>query len=290
MGELHFVSFADSRLKGPFRRIRRQAERMGVFGDRIHVWTEKDLSPAFRTRFAEHLVPGSRGYGYWCWKPQVILQMFDLMQEGDVLFYVDAGCHLNARGRKRLLEYAELAREWGIVSFQARSMIDSEKNNPVHHFLLEAHWSKGDLLDYFHVRDRKDVLRTGQIAGTTFFVQKDTRTQDLFRRFLAVFEEHFQLADDTPSESPNLPGFVENRHDQSIFGILLKLDGYPTLSCGEYCPIRDYAPEVLRGDSAWGPATWRDLRDYPIWAKHDKGGFRSYIPGWAKNLIRKVMG
>ena len=31
--------------------------------------------------------------------------------------------------------------------------------------------------------------------------------------------------DDTPSQSPNLSGFIENRHDQSVFSILTKLRG-----------------------------------------------------------------
>lgn len=263
---------------------------MECFGNRIQVWTENDLSLDFKRCFASRLILGSRGFGYWCWKPQVVLQMFDLMGEGDVLLYVDAGCHLNLRGRRRLEEYADLARENGIVPFQARSMVDSEKDNPVHHFLTDAHWSKGDLLTGLGVRDNPNIVNTGQLAGGIFLARKDSRTIDFFHRFLAVFEEHFDWVDDSPSRTPNLPGFVENRHDQSVFGLLAKEAGYPTLSCGEYGPIRSFAPPEYAYDPAWGPAKWEDLRNYPIWAKHDKGGWKSHIPSWIKKPLLAVMG
>ena len=59
-----FLSFANISLGGPIRsplkRIRRQAEAMGVFEDRIRVWTENDLDEDFRVKMKDRLIPGSK--------------------------------------------------------------------------------------------------------------------------------------------------------------------------------------------------------------------------------------
>ncbi len=69
-------SFADSRFWRSLERIRRQAARMNMY-DAVRTLTERDLTPSFRERFRDRLVVQSRGYGYWVWKPQVILQLFN---------------------------------------------------------------------------------------------------------------------------------------------------------------------------------------------------------------------
>lgn len=271
-----FLSFADSRLGGmirnPVKRIRHQAEAMDVFGDRIRVWTEFDLDADYRERMKEHLVPGSRGFGYWCWKPQIVLQVMREMREGDVVLYADIGCHLNPRGIKRLGEYHRMAKRHGIVAFQART-----KDDPPRHFLVDGDWSKGDLLDFFGVRGNKDVTGTGQLGGGVFLVCKSRSTEDFFGKFAEIFAGHFELCDDSPSKAPNLPGFVENRHDQSVFSLLGKAHGVFSLSAHEYDPM------TPGGD-------WSCMAEYPVWSKHDKGGLRSLFPNSLKRVVHSLSG
>ena len=289
-----FLSFANSGLgrwiRNPLKRIRRQAETMGVFGDRIRIWTEHDLDADFHEQMKGHLVAGSRGYGYWCWKPQIVLQLLREMEDGDVLLYADAGCHLNPRGTTRLMEYFALAKEHGIVAFEARSMDDTRRDDPSQHFLTDGEWCKGDLLDYYGVRAEKDITETGQLGGTAFLVEKNDDTQKFFAEFLDVFKRRFELCDDSPSISSNLPGFKENRHDQSVFSILGKKHGACRLSCGEYALINGFAPEAERSDHVRWPLFWNDLSVFPIWAKHDKGGVRSLFPVWIKKIVHAASG
>ena len=61
MNDLWFVTFGDSRLEDAHKRIRRQAEKMGVFGDRVRIFDERDLDADFCEQMKEHLIPGSRG-------------------------------------------------------------------------------------------------------------------------------------------------------------------------------------------------------------------------------------
>ena len=63
------------------------------------------------------------------------------------------------------------------------------------------------------------------------------------------------LIDDSPSSTPNALDFKENRHDQSVFSILMKLNKaqiYPITHIWSY--------------------TWFFMGYYPIWAKRDSRG------------------
>ena len=270
----YFLTFADSHLGGsirnPRKRIRRQAESMGVFGENIYVLTEQDLDDDFRERMKEHLVFGSRGYGYWCWKPQIVLQILREMDIGDIVLYADVGCHLNPKGLSRLREYFELAKKHGIVAFQSRTNGSQPK-----HFLKDREWCKGDLLEFFGVRNDHSVIETGQLGGTAFLVCKKQETEEFFIEFRNFFYDHFNLCDDSPSITENLSGFVENRHDQSVFSLLGKKYGIFSLSSCEY-------------DSKYINDGQLDVAAYPIWAKHDKGGWRSLFPSWFKNLVHFI--
>lgn len=256
--KLVFCTFADSRMKRSLRRIQNQAEAIGVF-DSIHVMDENDLDTMFRERFKDQLKPEVRGYGYWVWKPQIILQIFQTMQEGDLLHYCDAGCWINARGKARLKEYFEMAAKNGALAFQVKNTFDDPHLDKFS--LPERAWTKGDLFDYFSVRNNPEITESQQIGATTMIFKKCQKSTDFLQQWIGVFEQDFSLADDTPSRSPNLDGFIEHRHDQSIFGILCKLHGVETVSAFEYSyPSAD---DIKKAD-------WSKLEHYPIWAKRDK--------------------
>ncbi|MBK8742076.1 MAG: hypothetical protein IPM02_22355 [Betaproteobacteria bacterium] len=188
--------------------------------DEIFIADEYDLDASFRERFKDRLVLGSRGYGYWAWKPQIILQVLKACHSGDIVHYADIGCHLNPAGRDRLLEYFEAADQSasGILAFSyeapkppfpydGRALFDWPNR----------HWVKGDLLDHLAVRTRAEIVDSQTIAGGTFFIKKNSPSIALLQEWLSVIEHDFHLIDDAPSISPNLPGFIEHRHDQAIF-------------------------------------------------------------------------
>lgn len=250
---------------GGLARLKKQAQQLGVY-DSIFTATDKQLEPAFRKKFADKLKNGVRGFGYWCWKPQVIWQQLEQMQAGEVLQYSDAGCHLNAAGIGRLNDYFELANSSGsgILAFQAIPpqkplMYDGRKLRAI----VEREWSKGDLLDWFGVRNVQDVVETPQYAGGIIFIKKCAESSEIIRCWMDLYHKDFSLADDSASKSPNLPGFVEHRHDQSIFSILCKLNRVATVSvCEFWYPRKDNVDQP----------DWEALATFPIHARRDKKG------------------
>ncbi len=253
MYKKYFCTFADSRMSESLNRIKNQAISMKYF-DEIFINDENNLDIDFLKEFKDRLVKGSRGYGYWVWKPQIILQTMRKMGDNDILLYSDVGCHLNKAGVNRLNEYFEIVKSnnFGMLVFQ--EAVKSENPNLTVCFShLDKLYSKGDIFKHFDAINRPDIYNTGMIAATTFVIRKNKDTIRLIEEWLRVFQENFNLVDDSPSKTPNLAGFIENRHDQSIFSILCKINGVQSVS----------AYEIWQDD-------WDKLNLYPIWAKRDK--------------------
>lgn len=287
MNDFWFVTFGDSRLKEARERIRRQAEKMGVFGDRIRIFDENGLDANFCEQMKEHLIPGSRGFGYWCCKPQVILQVMDEMPEGDVLLYADIGSHLNPNGIKRLEEYRQYAVENGLVAFQSRALGDAARTDLRLHFLPERQWTKMDVFHYYSVAGRSEILNSGQVGAGVIVLQNNLFSRRIISEWRQCYYEHFELVDDSPSVLPNAVDFIENRHDQSVFSILCKKNGVFTLSSGEYAHIRCYMP--VGGDKRLWPEYWSDLKLYPVHLKRDLGKYTRLVecPDWLKPILGK---
>lgn len=214
LGNMHFCTFADSRFQKSLDRLAWQSSMFHLFEDGFF-YDESDLSEKLFFPFRKLLKAGVRGYGYWVWKPYIILESLKQIENGDILLYLDAGCHLNSRGKMRFLDYCETVKQHPsgfLVSNAGRKQ-------------LERIWTKGDLFDFMGVRDRMDITDTPQLQSGTIFIRKDPDTVALIEEWLEIGLKHFNLLDDSASQSINMEGFQEHRHDQSILSILLKLHG-----------------------------------------------------------------
>ena len=255
-----FLSFADSRMAAALERLGRQAEALEFF-DEITLFTEHDLSAEFTGRMGKYLTPSCRGFGYWSWKPWAIHHVLQDMQEGDRLLYLDAGCHININGAKRFWEYVDM------LDRDSRGMLVFTNGQP------EYKWTKGAILRHFGVSGEDvHVTHTQQIAGGHVFLKKNPVTESLIRDWLHVFYDHLHLADNSPSASPNLPGFVENRYDQSIFSILCKLQGITALDGTE-----TYAED------------WEQLSSFPFQDRRDMGIPRTAKKGWLQKCRQLLL-
>lgn len=267
----YFLSFATTDLRRSLKRIGRQADDLNFY-DYIFLYDEYSLNDEFKTRYDEELVVGSRGYGYWSWKPQVIKQVLELMNEGDILQYTDVGCHINPKGINRLVDYFDIVERsnFGLLAFEASrpNAFELEKNVIFDEY-FDAHWCKGDLLDFMGVRNDNKILYTPTVTAGVLFIKKCKNTIELIREWQSVIEANFNFINDSPSNSKNMDGFIEHRHDQAIFSILAKRKQIETLSIYEYC-----WPSVFPYKTSW-----TKLQSFPVHARRDK----DY--GFIKNLI-----
>ena len=218
--------------------------------------TEIDLESNFRTRFKSKLVKGSRGYGFWSWKPQVVLQTLNKMKEGDVLLYCDVGCHLTDQGLDRLDELFKktASNESGILGFELGKTVNSSFNMEHSNAFLERNWTKADVFQHFNLLNDVEFQTRNQTMATIFFMRKCEGTVAMTTYFIEMIANNFDLITDKESAIPNFHGFIEHRHDQSLFSLLF------------YKNKADIFPDILVYPSLIDPPS---SRKFPIEARRD---------------------
>ncbi|MFV0418554.1 MAG: hypothetical protein ACK5KT_07490 [Dysgonomonas sp.] len=177
------------------------------------------------------------------------------MDYGDILLYIDVGCYLNPDGKDRLTEYYDIVEKssTGILGFRS---LEKNYNGMPEGLRFEYEWTKGDVFDYFGVRDNKDITQTTQYEATIIFIKKNATSTTFVNEWVKVIDDDFSLITDEPSRSPNLDGFQENRHDQSIYSMLAKKYNIDAVSTNESIPLG-------------GVMDWSIIDKYPIQARRD---------------------
>ena len=207
------VSFADGGFvrRGPV--FRAQALATGFFAD-VAVHDRHSLPADFRARHGDFLCSAPRGFGYWIWKPVVILEALERAGPDDVVVYLDAGFTLNPAGARRFAEYLEITRDSAdrMLSFQ--------------NIFTEAHWTKADLAHRLGLEAGHLHMKTSQLGSGFMMLTPTPGNRDLLRAWAQVaVEDGYRFSDDSPSHAPNHPEFREHRHDQSIASLLRKARG-----------------------------------------------------------------
>lgn len=281
----NLVSFADSRMSPTLDRLRNQAARFEEI-EKTFLFTEGDLSPEFRERAGDRLSPKVRGFGYWVWKPEVVLMAMKKIPEGDILCYCDAGFHLNFKGAEHLKRYVAPIQihEVDLVAFSHDAQLTTFADQPSElSKITECWYTKGDMLDFWGARGKPSLVDTPQYASGLFFMRKSKENVKLLTQWRETALTQKHLFDDSQSTSPNFPGFIENRHDQSYFSLMCKGVDHCAFSAFEFWYPR--GPKLV--------ADWEIIAGYPFHAKRDKqfsGHRRFWQPIFRKYLaIRKKL-
>jgi len=203
------------------RRLQKQAEATGVF-DEVFGETSDEFFAA-NPAFSQHrafIESNPRGWGYWIWKPFLILKYMERLNPGDILLYLDAGCEIlpeNSAKFEPLFEHA--ARNGNAFFDYTRYAV----------FNL-AFWCKQSLLETFQQEFgvALDWLRTPKIWAGGFALTKSDENIALLKDwFRLATQDNYRLVDDTPSTVPPIYPFFEHRHDQSILSGLKAIRKLP---------------------------------------------------------------
>jgi hypothetical protein len=151
-----------------------------------------------------------RGAGYWRWKPWIILDTFRHAKEGDLVLYSDAAVELIADPAPLFA----MAAGRSIVLFEHGRRHDGTPSLPM------SVWTKRDCFVMMDADEpRFHDAQQFQAAFQIYRVGDESRE---FLRRLAEETMDDRKVSDLPNVSglPNLPGFKDHRHDQSILSIL----------------------------------------------------------------------
>lgn len=209
-------------MRHALKRLRKQAHSFGQFSGTL-LFTEKDLDDSFLEEFSELLSPANRGYGFWVWKAQIILQAMRQLTPGDVLVYLDSGSHIIPTGVERFWEYIDLCKvsPIGLLAFQLE--------------LPEFQWTKAHVLRHFQVQDKPEIAHSGQVQAGLIIIQHRDSAIRFLEQWLDSLRGDIHLIDDELSEQ-EVTNFQAHRNDQSVFSILAKISGAALQSAREQDP------------------------------------------------------
>ena len=184
------------------------------------------------------------------------------MEDGDILLYSDAGNVFNYKGIPRFLEYIKMLDNSisGILAFQER--------------YKEKEYTKADLFEFLNVNSGDSAMESNQLLSGCIFLKKNNITLTLTKQWYDINLYHYDLVTDKRSKIPNYDGFIENRHDQSVFSLLAK-------KCN---PIIQNTDEFVAVDNDWGK-----LSDKPIHARRARYSDQSLKKKIKRFLLRPLI-
>ena len=211
--KINFISFGGpgENYHKTLNRIYKQAIEFYLF-DEISVLTEEDLKndKPFWDKHGQFIENSHRGYGYWIWKSYIIKKRLEQIQDNDILIYCDSGCELNKCGLERLYEYIDLintdSNGYGIISFQMR--------------YIEFLYTKKRIFDYFNYSENDK--KNKQCSATIIIIKKNKHSIDIINKWYETCSIYNLINDDQINEDNRC---IDNRHDQSIFSILVNKYG-----------------------------------------------------------------
>lgn len=157
-----------------------------------------------------------RGAGYWIWKYYFQDRILSTMTEHDILMYADSGSNF-IRNTEPLFDAVRKDKK-GIIAFMI-------PDRPDYH--MERKWTKREVFSYFGVDDlpieKQNCIKNTPQIQATFRIMRGT---EFAKQFTKKCLEHAcikHLVDDTLSVVQE-EGFMEHRHDQSVWSLMCKLN------------------------------------------------------------------
>ena len=192
-------------------RFKSQLEELEVF-DEIFAFTELNLKKRedFWEKNGNFIENNKRGYGYWIWKPYIIMEQLKCMSEGDILFYADAGCEVDFSKKDKFIQLKNYLMKEDCIPILA----DKQPG------YKEEFYCKMDTFIGMDCCDL-DIMKTPQYRGGVLGIKNCKEAREFINQWY-YYCMHYHLLDDTPSELDNAKKFKEHRHDQSIFSVLYK--------------------------------------------------------------------
>jgi hypothetical protein len=186
----------------------------------------KDIDQDFYEK-NKHILDQRRGVGYWLWKPYFIKKVYDLLDDGDYLFYIDSGTSI-VKPLDALYELCD--KNNGTLLFENRD------GNPHKQIWLNDQWTKGDCFTKMYC-DNARYYKGYQCSANLQLYKKNDFNTKFINDYLTYAEDEDILTDKPNTLSKNQPDFIDHRHDQSILSLLaikcgVKLQPSPS-ECGE---------------------------------------------------------
>lgn len=185
--------------------IAKQAESFNLF-DNILQFNENNIVE-FITKHRKFINNNKYGYGMWIWKPKIIFDVLNGMQDNDILLYCDAGFFLNVEGKERFLDYLKLLDKHDIITFSAGDKYKAK------------HYVKNDaIMNYYPDMHNYD---DNVVYAGLMIIKKNMKSTLLIKEWLELCENYHYL-DRSPSiQYTDKSYYIGNDCDNGLFNLCL---------------------------------------------------------------------
>lgn len=175
----------------------------------------------------------TRGFGFWQWKPLIILDAMNQVKDGDIVAYIDSGNTII----NNLDSIFTLCDEREIILF------DNRDGNYQHTTHKNINWTKRDCFVLMEC-DEEKYYNAPQIDASYQFYKKTDRVMSFLNEYNSYCSNENIISDLPNITKANLPEFIDHRHDQSILSLMAVKYNIPLLpepsEWGNYLPDRPY--------------------------------------------------
>ena len=201
-----FITFGNEHFYDAKDRICKQVEQCKLF-DKIIGYTDNDLKndEYFWKSHGTFITNNTKGYGYWIWKPYLILKTLKTLKDGDVVLYLDSGCEIDYRYSKKINEILNTNK----LLLASPSFYDN------------ITYIKQDLVKYIDIYNTDNILKNMQLQCGSLVIVKSNITIKFFEEFYNTCHlNNYHFLDDSPSIEQEHSNFIQHCHDQAIFNLL----------------------------------------------------------------------
>ncbi len=251
-----FITFANTEFMQTSRIIN-EATESKMF-DNIMSKNEHDISE-FIEKHSKFINDNPRGYGFWIWKPKIILDTLLKLPDDDILIYADAGVHINKNGKKRFNEYISYLDNHDMVMFS-----NSHKYKASKYIKIDA------VLNYFpqlyKQYGRKAVLNKNinntYHYGGCLILKKTPQVIKLLKDWLSLCENYHLL--DRSKSNYREPRFYRGQDaDNGLLALcLMKYNIHKSIPYNETNIFDERGFQAIH--AGMRKINWNLLNDFPI--------------------------
>lgn len=195
------VSYSAGRFIPLHRELNESATRWGI--SRIFHYGREDLEKTDYYRNNRAILDEPCGAGYWAWKPFFIFEALQQLEDGAILFYVDAGS-LFVADPTPLKELCAVQPS-GLVLFDARPLTNRQ-------------FTKRDCFVQLGC-DAREFWDARKVIATLLVIRNCAPARAFIAEWLKHCQDRRSISND-PSVRRELRGFIQHRSDQSILSVL----------------------------------------------------------------------
>jgi hypothetical protein len=194
--KIKFIIFGKGKFIDPRDKLQRYLNFLGY--QNVTSLSDSDLPDSFKLANS-HILKHTKGYGYCIWKPYIILDSLQKIEDDELLVYIDSTDLPQPSFFKILDEH-----------FKNHDILLINRN------YMHDEWTRRDTFVLMNC-DSSEYHNKVQLEAGVVCLRKTQFNIDLITEWLHYCSDEQILTEkEQTSGLPNFPGFIEHRYDQSI--------------------------------------------------------------------------